>query len=185
MIKGLVLGIILGVAAVAAGVYLYFQSGQAPVAVSSAEMPFERKFAKLALHAYLDRLPHPEPGVPADEKNFLDGAKTYKSHCAVCHGLPDAAPTPIAQGMAPKPPQLFKGMGVTDDEPWETYWKVENGIRMTGMPGFKGRLTEPEIWQVTQLVKNADKIMPTVKTELAAPVIVIATPGATAPAVKK
>lgn len=184
MIKGLVLGIILGVAAVAAGVYLYFQSGQAPVAASSAEMPFERKFAKLALHAYLDRLPHPEPGVPADEKNFLDGAKTYKRHCAVCHGLPDVAPTPIAQGMAPKPPQLFKGMGVTDDEPWETYWKVENGIRMTGMPGFKGRLTEPEIWQVTQLVKNADKIMPTVKTELAAPVIVIATPGATAPAVK-
>jgi mono/diheme cytochrome c family protein len=87
--------------------------------------------------------------------------------------------------MAPKPPQLFKGMGVTDDEHWETYWKVENGIRMTGMPGFKGRLTEPEIWQVTQLVKNADKIMPTVKAELAAPVIVIATPGGPAAAVKK
>jgi mono/diheme cytochrome c family protein len=87
--------------------------------------------------------------------------------------------------MAPKPPQLFKGMGVTDDEPWETYWKVENGIRMTGMPGFKGRLTEPEIWQVTQLVKNADKIMPTVKAELAAPVIVTATPSAPASADRK
>jgi thiosulfate dehydrogenase len=185
MIRGLVLGIILGVAGVAAGVYLYFATGHAPVAASAAEMPFERKFAKLALHSYLDKLPHPEPQVPADEKNLLDGAKTYKSHCAVCHGQPDLAPTPIAQGMAPKPPQLFKGMGVTDDEPWETYWKVENGIRMTGMPGFKGRLTEPEIWQVTQLVKNADKIMPTVKAELAAPVIVTATPSAPASADRK
>jgi len=185
MIRGLVLGIILGVAGVAAGVYLYFATGHAPVAVSAAEMPFERKFAKLALHSYLDKMPHPEPQVPADEKNLLDGAKTYKSHCAVCHGLPDVPPTPIAQGMAPKPPQLFKGMGVTDDELSETYWKVESGIRLTGMPGFKGRLTEPEIWQVTQLVKNADKIMPTIKTELAAPVIVIPTPGRSAPADKK
>jgi thiosulfate dehydrogenase len=188
MIKGLVLGIILGVAGVAAWVYLYFATGHAPVAVTEVEMPFERKFAKLGMHAYLDKLPHPEPQVPADEDNLLDGAKTYRSHCAVCHGLPDVAPSAIALGMAPKPPQLFKGTGVTDDEPWETYWKVENGIRMTGMPGFKGRLTESEIWQVTQLVKNADKIMPTVKAELAAPVIATpanATPKAGAPADKK
>jgi mono/diheme cytochrome c family protein len=71
--------------------------------------------------------------------------------------------------MAPKPPQLFKGTGVTDDESWESYWKVESGIRMTGMPGFKDHLTETQIWQVAQLVKNADKITPAVKAELTAP----------------
>src|SRR5204863_6956218 len=117
-------------------------------------------------HSYLDKLPHLEPQVPADEKNLLEGAKVYKSHCAVCHGLPDVAKTAIAEGMAPKPPQLFKGVGVTDDEAWESYWKVKNGIRMTGMPGFKGRLTEPQIWQLAVLVKNADKITPAVKAEL-------------------
>jgi len=25
-------------------------------------------------------------------------------------------------------------VGVSDDEPGETYWKVANGIRLTGMP---------------------------------------------------
>jgi hypothetical protein len=39
---------------------------------------------------------------------------------------------------------------------------------MTGMPGFKGPLTEKQIWQVTVLVKNADKITDSVKKELAA-----------------
>ena len=39
---------------------------------------------------------------------------------------------------------------------------------MTGMPGFKGQLTETQIWQVTVLVKNADKISDAVKKELAA-----------------
>jgi len=166
MIKGILLGIVLAIVGVAAGVYFYFSTGRAPVAVTAPDMPFERTFAHMGLNAYLSKLPHPEPQVPADEKNFLEGAKVYKEHCAVCHGVPDGEQTAIAAGMAPKPPKLFKGMGVTDDEAWESYWKVENGIRMTGMPGFKGRLTEPQIWQVAVLVKNADKITPAVKAEL-------------------
>jgi len=58
--------------------------------------------------------------------------------------------------MYPPPPQLFHGVGVTDDEAWESYWKVENGIRMSGMPGFKDTLSETQIWQAIVLVKNAD-----------------------------
>lgn len=168
MLKGILLGIVLGVLLLLACGYFYFAMGHAPVAVASPAMPFERKFASLALHAYLDKLPHPTPQVPEDEKNFLEGAKVYKQNCAVCHGLPGEPKTVIADGMFPKPPQLFRGMGVTDDEAWETYWKVSGGIRMTGMPGFKERLSETQMWQVAVLVKNADKIPASVKTELAA-----------------
>jgi thiosulfate dehydrogenase len=157
MIKGLIVGIVLGVLLVAGIVYFYFSSGRAPVATSAPPMPFEKKMAQMGLQAYLSKLPHPEPQVPADETNLLAGAKVYKENCAVCHGLPGEPKNAIAQGMYPAPPQLFHGAGVTDDDAWESYWKVENGIRMTGMPGFKDRLTEPQIWQVTVLVKNADK----------------------------
>lgn len=166
MFRGLVVGILLGILLVVAGVYYYFSTGNAPVAVTAPEMPFETTMAKMALHAYLKKLPHPEPQVPADEKNFLDAAVVYKQNCAVCHGLPGVTKTAIAAGMAPKPPQLFDGMGVTDDEAWETYWKVENGIRMTGMPGFNGRLAEPQIWQVTVLLKNGDRLPPAVMAAL-------------------
>lgn len=166
MVKGLIVGILVGVLLVLGAVYLYFATGRAPVAVTSPEMPFERKMARIALHAYLDKLPHPAPQVPADEKNLLEGAKIYKENCAVCHGVPGAAPTAIAEGLAPRPPQLFKGTGVTDDDEWESYWKVAGGIRMTGMPGFKGRLNDAQLWQVAVLVKNADKISPAVKSEL-------------------
>jgi mono/diheme cytochrome c family protein len=51
-------------------------------------------------------------------------------------------------------------MGVTDDPPGETYWKVANGIRLTGMPAFKDALTETEMWQVSLLLANADKPLP-------------------------
>jgi thiosulfate dehydrogenase len=168
MAKGFVLGILIGVLLLLGSAYLYFSLGFAPVATSAPAMPFERKLAKAAQHAYLDRLPHPQPLVPADEGNLIAGAKVYKEQCAVCHGLPGEPRSAVSQGMFPKPPELFQGVGVTDDEPWETYWKAENGIRMTGMPGFKGRLDEKQIWQVTMLVKNADKITEPVKKELRA-----------------
>jgi thiosulfate dehydrogenase len=167
MAKGILLGILLGFVLVFLGAYLYFSTGSAPVAVTAPEMPFERKFARMALHAYMEKQPHLNPGVPEDEKNFLEGAKVYKEHCAVCHGLPGEPITMIAYGMFPKPPQLFKGVGVTDDEPWETYTKVANGIRMTGMPGFKERLGETKMWQVSILLKDADKLPASVKAELA------------------
>jgi thiosulfate dehydrogenase len=169
MLKGLILGIIVGFLLVGAAIHLYFASGQAPVAVSAPPMPFERRYAHIALDAYLNKLPHPDPQTPADEKNFLAGAEVYKENCAVCHGLPDQAKSNIAAGMFPKPPQLFHGMGVTDDEAWETYWKAENGIRMTGMPGFKNQLNETQIWQVSVLLKNADKLPASVKTALTPP----------------
>ena len=164
--RALLLGILLGILLVGASVYAYFATGQAPVAVTSPEMPFERKFAHIGLQAYLSKLPHPEPQVSADDANLIAGAQVYKQECAVCHGLPGEPKTAIAAGMAPAPPQLFKGMGVTDDEAWESYWKIEGGIRMTGMPGFKGQLTETQIWQVTVLVKNADKLSEIVKAAL-------------------
>jgi thiosulfate dehydrogenase len=167
MFKGLILGILLGILLMAGSVYFYISSGHAPVATSAPPIPFEKTFAGMGLHAYLDKLPHPEPQVPADEANLLSGAKVYKEQCAMCHGLPGEAKNAIALGMYPPPPQLFHGVGVTDDDAWESYWKVENGIRLTGMPGFKDRLTEKQIWQVAVLVKNADKISESVKKELA------------------
>ena len=169
MLKGILLGIILGFVLVGVGGYLYFASGRVPVATNSPEMPFERKFAKLALHAYLDKLPHPNPPVPADEANLLAGAKVYKENCAVCHGLPGEPHNAIGNGMFPRPPLLFRGVGVTDDDAWETYIKASGGIRMTGMPGFKDRLSDTQLWQVTVLLKNADKIPPSVKADLAPP----------------
>jgi hypothetical protein len=60
--------------------------------------------------------------------------------------------------MFPRPPQLFKGTGVTDNSVGETYWKIANGIRLTGMPAYTGSLSEREMWQVSLLLARADKL---------------------------
>jgi mono/diheme cytochrome c family protein len=79
--------------------------------------------------------------------------------------------------MYPKPPLLLEGKGVTDDEAGETYWKIFNGIRLTGMPGFSKTLNETQMWQMAILLANADKLPPAAKAALVAPM------GASIPAV--
>ena len=99
MFKALIVGIILGAALALGGLWLYFTSGRAPVAVTDPPLPFERKLAHASLDAHLDRQPHSQPGVPADETNFLAGAEVYKHNCAVCHGFSGVAPSESSEGM--------------------------------------------------------------------------------------
>lgn len=163
-----VFGLIIGVVIVPLSVYFYFQTGMAPVATTAPPMPFEKMFARMALHARMNKeVPKTVP-IPPDESNFMAGAQVYKENCAVCHGLPDGKQTDIAKGMFPDPPKLMQGKGVTDDAPGESYWKVAGGIRMTGMPGFQKTLSNTQIWQVSLLVANANKLSQSVKDSLAA-----------------
>lgn len=162
------IGLILGVVVVPLAVYSYFHTGMAPVATTAPPMPFEKMFARMALHARMDKeVPKTVP-IPADETNYMAGAQIYKENCAVCHGLPSGQETAIAKGMFPDPPKLMRGKGVTDDPPGESYWKVAGGIRMTGMPGFGKTLSSTQMWQVSLLVANADKLPQSVKDSLAA-----------------
>jgi hypothetical protein len=68
--------------------------------------------------------------------------------------------------MYPKPTQLFRRNGGTDDPLAESYWKAANGIRMSGMPAFKTKLNDTQLWQVTQLVAHANEISESVKRVL-------------------
>ena len=164
--KNFVAGLVLGIVAVFLGVYIYFSTGMAPIATSAAPMPFERTIARMTLHAHLQKEMPKDTPITADEANISLGAQLYTQNCAVCHGLPGKPQSAIASGMFPVPPALMVGKGVTDDPPGETYWKVKNGIRMTGMPGFSQTLSEQQMWEVSIFLANANKLSPAVQLML-------------------
>ena len=57
---------------------------------------------------------------------------------------------------------------MTDDPPGESYWKIANGIRMTGMPAFDKSMNTTQMWQISLLIANADKLPDSVKSGLKA-----------------
>jgi thiosulfate dehydrogenase len=183
--KGFVIGVLVGVLLFAGGLYYYFVSGIAPAAAGDPPIMFERKIANRALDAHIDRANVPAPPIQPSEDNYVAAAKVYKDQCAQCHGLPDQAAPGISGNMYPDATLMFKGKGVTDDPPQVSYWKVKNGIRLTGMPTFKGILDDTQMWQVALLVANADKIPDSAKKMLAPEPPAAAATSATLPATPK
>jgi mono/diheme cytochrome c family protein len=157
--KKVFLGLIVGLLLIPAAALAYLLAGMVPVATSAPPLPFENTLAKIGLKSRVSKEAPKNAPFTSNKQTYIAGAQTYRQNCAVCHGLPQQQPTAIAKGMYPKPPELFKGKGVTDDPPGETYWKVANGIRLTGMPGFERSLSDQQIWQVTLFLANADKLL--------------------------
>jgi thiosulfate dehydrogenase len=163
------LGVVFGVLLVVVGVYCYFRFGYAPVATAAPPIPFEITLAHMALNARIDKEAPKSVPFQASESDLVNGAHLYRQHCAVCHGVMDQPATATANGMFPKPPQLLKGKGVTDDPAGETYWKIAHGIRLTGMPAYEKSLSTQEMWQISALLAGADKLPESVKTALREP----------------
>lgn len=161
------LGVVIGVMLVPAVVMAYLHFGHPPVAVADSQFPMEDKLVHDPLDARIDRELIKTPPIQPDEGNLVAGAQIYHDQCASCHGV-HGKPSSFAAHMYPDAPPLWElhhhgsesMMGVTDDPPGETYWKVANGIRLTGMPAFKDVLTETQMWQVSVLLANADKPLP-------------------------
>jgi len=170
LLKPFLLGATTSAVVLVAGVALYFLAGIAPAATNAAPMPLEHFFAKAALKSRISRESPKSVPMAADEATYLEGVRVYREDCAVCHGLPNVPQSAIAKGLFPEAPQLFKGKGVTDDDAGETYWKVVNGIRLSGMPGFRQSLSDREAWQVTLLLAHADTLSNTVRSALTAPI---------------
>ena len=151
--------------AVAVGIAVYLRFGAVPVATADKPFPFEKAIVQCAAEC-ADREPD-EDGRRSGPARTCSraGRRSIGADCAACHGTPghDVA---FAQYMYPDAPQLWKKhakgnvVGVSDDEPGETYWKVANGIRLTGMPAYEHVLTDTQMWQVTLLLKNADQQLP-------------------------
>jgi len=165
----LILAFVIGLIVLPLFGWLYFRFGYAPVATASSPMPFEKRLAHLALNARIEKEAPKNSPVQATDVNYLAGAHLYRENCAICHGLPNQPASPTSKGMYPRPPQLFKGKGVTDDPAGETYWKVANGIRLTGMPAYTDSLSPTEMWQVSLLLADADKLPQQVRSALALP----------------
>ncbi|GGH15606.1 c-type cytochrome [Silvibacterium dinghuense] len=168
--KAFLIGLFLGILAIPVVIFCYFHLGHPPVAVADSPFPMEKQIVRAPLQARIHaEMPKSAP-IEASGTNLEAGAHIYRQQCAACHGL-YGRPSSFAAHMYPHAPQLWAPhgngtVGVSDDPPGETYWKVANGIRLTGMPAFDKVLNPTQMWQVSLLLANADKPLPSSALDL-------------------
>lgn len=162
--RGFLLGLLLGLIAVPLGFWCWLQWGNPPVAVADPALPFERALVHGPLHRRIAAQMPQHAAMAATPVNLLLGAEVYRAQCATCHGLYGRR-SPLGSHMFPHAPQLWAPhgegvVGVSDDPVGATYWKVQNGIRLSGMPAFSQVLNQAQIWQVSLLLAGAAKPLP-------------------------
>ena len=86
------------------------------------------------------------------------GLALYRQHCVQCHGAPGAAPEPFALGMTPAPANLVHT--AREWPPAEIFWVVKEGLKMTGMPAWKYRMTDVDIWAIVAFLQELPKLSP-------------------------
>ena len=178
----ILLGIILGVVLVPLAVLAWLDYGHPPVAVADHPFPEEQLLTGSLLNNRIDKEIIKTAPIQVTEANLVAGAQIYRDECAACHGF-NGKPSSFGPHMYPDAPPLWEKhhhndvVGASDDPPGETYWKVENGIRLTGMPAYKDVLPTTQMWQVSLLLANADKPLPPVALDIlhgrGAPVAVV------------
>jgi thiosulfate dehydrogenase len=181
------IGLIVGLLILPVLFAFYALSGRMPVAATDRALPFEADLASAGLYARIRREAPNRNVANFAPSELVTGADIYQKNCAMCHGLPNQEVPPVGLGEFPRPPQLFTVDGrVSDDPAGETYWKVKNGIRLTGMPSFEKSMTDLQMWDVTALVARADNLPPQVLDALKPlPPVILVTAGAANPAQAK
>jgi thiosulfate dehydrogenase len=153
-------GVVATLAGLAGLAYVFALAGLFPVNADVKPSNLERWFARTALGAAVRRQEPKQanPMAPTDG-NLIAGIRLYKQNCAVCHGAFRSSPSHIALGLYQRPPQLPKH-GVEDDPGGETFWKIDHGIRLTGMPAYSKTLSEKQVWQITAFLQRMDRLPP-------------------------
>jgi mono/diheme cytochrome c family protein len=173
--KGFVLGVVVTLAVLAGGAYLYCEQGLADLR-ADAGPGFLDEWLNSAMDNSVKRhAPEAESPVPASEANLLAGARLYVDKCASCHGSPVNPNSDLGKAFHPSAPQFF-GDDPPDMPANQSFYIVKHGIRMTGMPAWGFVMTDSEIWQVVGVLGQIKNLPASVQQELRKPTAVSSAP---------
>lgn len=151
----LLLAFAVGLAA-AAGAALFIRSGVYNVAADDPHLPathalFQqiRDASVRARAAQLDVPPDLD-----DPARIRQGAGNYEAMCMQCHLAPGMAPTELARGLYPAPPDLTR----RTVEAAEAFWVVKHGIKASGMPAWGGSMDDAYIWNLVAFVRQLPRL---------------------------
>jgi len=97
--------------------------------------------------------------VTATEDNFASAREHFADHCATCHANDGSGNTEIGRSLYPKAPdmRMTRTQQLTDGE---LFYIIENGVRLTGMPGWGTGTPEGEkaSWELVHFIRRLPKL---------------------------
>ena len=142
--RNVLVGALTGVLVLGAIAFLVLLAGFLPVRASEAPPAWETRLAN---------------PVSASDAELLAGLKLYRNNCAGCHG---EGSRPSSWGSQFYPPVPQFGSEPPRKPDWQIYWILQNGLRYSGMGGWKGMMAEADMWRVSSFLSRLDSLPPAV-----------------------
>ena len=95
------------------------------------------------------------------QENFVAAREHFADHCASCHGNDGSGNTEMGRNLYPKAPdmRLPRTQNLRDGE---LFYIIENGVMLTGMPGWSTATPEGEnsSWQLVHFIRRLPSLTP-------------------------
>jgi mono/diheme cytochrome c family protein len=160
----ILLALLLAVA-LGAVVVLLFRGGiSAKVEPTSVESAIARRLLRLGIPDASRQLQNP---VASSKDVLAAGRAHFADHCAICHGNDGAGATEMGRNLYPRAPDLRlpQTQELSDGE---LFYIIENGVRLTGMPGWGNGSEESAraSWHLVAFIRHLPQLGPDEKLEM-------------------
>jgi len=149
MLTVLVIGVLTGAYIVTTGVSARPDPG-------ALEARTARTIRTLAIRPRVRGVTNP---VPASDAVIMEGMEHFADHCAVCHGNDGSGDTEMGRGLYPRAPdmRLPATQNLSDAE---LFYIIENGVRLTGMPGWATgtKAGETSSWHLVHFIRHLPEL---------------------------
>jgi mono/diheme cytochrome c family protein len=126
----------------------------ADVQPGSMERAVATRLVRLSIPAGADREENPFSSAP---DAWRTAAAHFEDHCAVCHGADGHGRTAMGENMYPKVPDLADP-GVQRLSDGALFYIIQNGVRWTGMPGWKHEHSPEEAWRLVSFTRKVPSL---------------------------
>jgi mono/diheme cytochrome c family protein len=110
---------------------------------------------RLAVPAQYRQLRSP---LPASPENIQAGMEHFADHCATCHANDGSGDTLFGKGFYPRPPDM-RTAETQNKSDGELYYTIENGVRLSGMPGFgEDQAGGDDTWKLVLFIRQLPKL---------------------------
>ncbi|MCA1828973.1 MAG: cytochrome c [Myxococcales bacterium] len=150
---------------IAAGLALLMRGGiSARMEPSHIEAAIARKLRRIGIPNQDRQLPNP---VPASKEVLAAARAHFADHCAICHANDGSGQTEMGRNLYPRSPDLRQSatQQLTDGE---MFYIVENGVRLTGMPGWGDGSEDSKraSWHLVHFIRHLPELTRDEKLEM-------------------
>src|ERR1700686_2323714 len=129
---------------------------------SSLERVIARTARNLAIPMSAKNAMNPYAATP---DNVKAGWEHFAAHCAICHANDGSGQTEMGPNFYPKSPDLrmAQTQNLTDGE---IFYIINNGVRLTGMPGWSRSHTAEDTWKLVLFIRHIPQLLAEEKKEM-------------------